>query len=574
MINGHARLGFEGERLSLRCLVSVRPRSGVQIPALTAQVARTSNPRGTTAMWVRDRLDGLWQDEDFEAWYPRDGRPGLSPAQLATVCVLQFLLNLSDRQAAEAVRCRLDFKYALALELDDPGFHHSVLGDFRDRLAKDDRADRLLDLALERLKAAGLVKARGRQRTDSTHILAAARELTRLELVLEAVRAAVEELARTAPGLLDGLVTAEWGERYGRQVRMCSQPSHPVTRLTQAGTDAADLLTRFQRHRPGHRPGPQLEALRQIMVQQFTVDARGRLRPRHEKDGLVPARVRIESPYDLEARWVRRGHTRWTGYLAHVTETCDDGSVNVITDVATVVSAADSQALPAIHARLKRRRLLPAQHLVDGGYTSVTGFDAATRTHKIALVGPLPANSSQQRARDAGFARENFIIDFDRREVTCPNGKVSGNWNEPPAMAPFTVVRFDKRQCGPCPEKSSCTSGAARTVNFLPRHLHELQARNRADQQDHQWKRLYASRSGVEGTVHELATSHRARRCRYHGTAKTHVQHVLTAIAINIERLSEQEPENSAYRPRPPTAFQQYLDARELPRPLWWRQGK
>jgi transposase len=104
-------------------------------------------------MWVRDQLDGLWCDEDFAAWYPRDGRPGLSPAQLATVCVLQFLLNLSDRQAAEAVRCRLDFKYALGLELDDPGFHHSVLGDFRDRLAQDDRADQLLDLALARLTA-------------------------------------------------------------------------------------------------------------------------------------------------------------------------------------------------------------------------------------------------------------------------------------------------------------------------------------------------------------------------------------------------------------------------------------
>jgi hypothetical protein len=89
-----------------------------------------------------DHLDGLWCDDDFASWYPRDGRPGLSRAQLATVCVLQFLLNLSDRQSAEAVRCRIDFKYALAMELDDPGFHHSVLTDFRERLCEDDRADR------------------------------------------------------------------------------------------------------------------------------------------------------------------------------------------------------------------------------------------------------------------------------------------------------------------------------------------------------------------------------------------------------------------------------------------------
>ena len=120
--------------------MSVRPRLGVEVPELTARVARASNPAGTTAMWVRDRLDGLWDDEDFASWYPRDGRPGISPAQLATVSVLQFLLDLSDRDAAEAVRCRIDFKYALGLDLDDPGFHHSVLGDFRDRLLEDDRA--------------------------------------------------------------------------------------------------------------------------------------------------------------------------------------------------------------------------------------------------------------------------------------------------------------------------------------------------------------------------------------------------------------------------------------------------
>ncbi|MFD0078146.1 transposase [Streptomyces sp. NPDC127166] len=127
-------------------------------------------------MWVRDHLDGLWSDEDFPSRYPRDGRPRLSPAQPATVCVLQFLLDLSDRQAAEAVRCRIDFTYALAMNLDDPGLHHSVLTDFRDRPGRDDRADQLLSLALDRLREAGMIKERGRQRTDSTQILSAAVE--------------------------------------------------------------------------------------------------------------------------------------------------------------------------------------------------------------------------------------------------------------------------------------------------------------------------------------------------------------------------------------------------------------
>jgi IS5 family transposase len=141
----------------------------------------------------------------------------------------KFLLGMSDRQAAEAVRCRIDFKYAMAMELDDPGFHHSVLADFRERLPQDDRADRLLDLALTRLKEAGLVRERTTQRTDSTHVLASVRDLTRLELVTEAVRAALEEVARTAGHLLVGLVDEDWGRRYGRPVRLGKNPTRPKT---------------------------------------------------------------------------------------------------------------------------------------------------------------------------------------------------------------------------------------------------------------------------------------------------------------------------------------------------------
>ena len=231
--------------------MSVRPRIGAEVPELTARVARASNPGGTTAMWVRDRLDGLWRDEDFQAWYPRDGRPGLSPVQLATVSVLQFLLDLSDPGAAEAVRCRIDFKYALGLDLDDPGFHHSVLGDFRDRLLEDGRADRLLDLALARLKEAGLVRERTSQRTDSTHVLAAVRDLTRLELVTEAVRAALEELARTAGHALEGLVDDDWGRRYGRPVRLGKNPTRPKTRISETGADARRLIEHLAASHPG-----------------------------------------------------------------------------------------------------------------------------------------------------------------------------------------------------------------------------------------------------------------------------------------------------------------------------------
>ncbi|MFJ8113592.1 transposase [Streptomyces sp. NPDC096132] len=154
------------------------------------------------------------------------------------------------------MRCRIDFKYALGLDLDDPGFHHSVLSDFRDRLLLEGRADRLLDLALARLKEAGLVRERTTQRTDSTHILAAVRDLTRLELLTEAMRAALEELARAADHALDGLVDEGWGRRYGRPVRLGKNPARPKTRMNTTGEDARRLLEHLSRNHPGLLGGP------------------------------------------------------------------------------------------------------------------------------------------------------------------------------------------------------------------------------------------------------------------------------------------------------------------------------
>ncbi|MFD9659625.1 transposase [Streptomyces mirabilis] len=174
--------------------------------------------------------------------------------------MLQFLLGLSDRQAAEAVRCRIVFKYAMAMELDDPGFHHSVLADFRDRLAEGDRADRLLDLALARLKEAGLVHERTTQRTDSTHVLAAVRDLTRLELITEAVRATLEEVAGTSPHLLDELVDEDWGPLRptgpaGQEPHQAQHqdPCHWKRRRPAPGTP---LPARSRPHVRSSHPGP------------------------------------------------------------------------------------------------------------------------------------------------------------------------------------------------------------------------------------------------------------------------------------------------------------------------------
>jgi IS5 family transposase len=447
--------------------------------------------------------------------------PASRPPSWPRSAYWEFLLDLSDRQAAEAVRCRIDFTYALAMELDDPGLPHSVLADFRDRLARGDHADRLLDLALARLKEAGLVRERGTQRTDSTHVLAAVRDLTRLELITEAVRAALEEIAGAAPQVLVGLVDEQWGRRYGRPVRLGKNPTRPKTRITNAGDDAFQLLEHLHTHGRDHAFGPRVQTLRQIVVPNYYRDAAGRLRWRTDDDGGLPPSSRaIVSPYDPTARYARRGQTtRWTGFLAHLTETCSPEGANVITDVATTAATtSDAQALPGIHTRLKCRGLLPAEHLVDGGYTSLIHLEHASRQHQVTVTGPLPGNPTRQHRRNEGFGRDDFHIDFDRRQVTCPQGQVSRGWHGPyptssPTAAPLIVARFTKAQCQPCPVRSQCTTSrdGARNVGFPPQELRDLQVRVRAEQHSPDWQSRYAVRSGVESTVNEFAHGHGMR---------------------------------------------------------------
>ena len=147
--------------------MSLHPSPIGQIPGETQRVAHAAFPRGTVVTRLRDEFSELYCDEDFQALYPRRGQPGLAPWRLALVTVLQFLEHLSDRQAADAVRSRIDWKYALGLELGDPGFHFSVLTEFRARLLAGQAEYLLLDRMLVHFKACGLIRLRGRQRVKS-----------------------------------------------------------------------------------------------------------------------------------------------------------------------------------------------------------------------------------------------------------------------------------------------------------------------------------------------------------------------------------------------------------------------
>ena len=198
--------------------MSLHPEPIGEIPAETVRVARAAFPKGNVVMRLRDEFSVLYQDEDFRRFYPTRGQPALAPWRLALITVFQFLEHLSDRQAADAVRARIDWKYALGLELTDPGFHFSVLTEFRARLVAGQAEHLLLDMMLERFKARGLVKARGKQRTDSTHVLGAVHDLHLLELVAETLRATLDDLAAVVPDWVRGIAQPAWFERYAHRI--------------------------------------------------------------------------------------------------------------------------------------------------------------------------------------------------------------------------------------------------------------------------------------------------------------------------------------------------------------------
>lgn len=169
--------------------MSLKPQVIQEVPELTRRVAHAAFPKGSPYLTLRDELGTIFEDDDFVNLYPQKGQPALPPWRLALVTILQFRENLSDRQAAEAVRSRIDWKYLLGYELTDPGFHFSVLSDFRSRFLNGHEA-LLLDKLVQCCRGKGLFKERGQQRTDATRVLAAIRVMNRLELVGETMRAA------------------------------------------------------------------------------------------------------------------------------------------------------------------------------------------------------------------------------------------------------------------------------------------------------------------------------------------------------------------------------------------------
>jgi transposase len=523
--------------------MSLKPAALDDIPEETARVAHAAFPHSNIYLKVRDQLGPLYQDETFAELFPTRGRPVESPGRLALITVFQFAENLSDRAAADAVRSRIDWKYALGLELTDPGFDYSVLTEFRARLVASDQARLIFDTLLERLRDAKLVKTRGRQRTDSTRVLAAVHDYNRLECVWEAMRWALNSLAKVAPEWMRQQAPPGWYDRYARRpegFRLAEAERN--TLFEQIGTDGHVLLdAALAPSMAGcFREIAAIEVLRQIWIQQF-YQAEGVVR-RRESNNHPPAKLMIYSPYDTDARLAAKREQEWQGYKVHLTETVEEDGPQLITDVQTAPAPeTDKEALPEVQARLAVRELLPEQHLVDAGYVTAKHIVESQKKHGIKLVGPIMEEPSWQANAGKGFAAADFEIDWENKRAICPQGKVSSNWQ--PWQADYGMeivyIHFLKRDCSVCPSRDDCTRAKSqrRTITVNAQPYHEAIQEARARQRTEAFKEQYHARAGIEGTISQAVHVTGMRRARYRGLAKTKLQHFATAAALNVLRL-------------------------------------
>jgi transposase len=411
--------------------MSLHPLSQYIVPAETAKVARAIFPKGNLCITMADRIRPFLCDQDFSALFSSQGQPGASPLRLAVVTILQYVEGLTDRQAADAVRSRIDWKYLLCLELTDTGFDRTVLSEFRTRLIEG-QAERLV----------------------FEHLLV-------------------------------------WCQQQG-------------------------------------------------WLQQYYMSD-DRIQWRTEQ-GIPPATVMISSPYDLDAHYSKKNTTSWVGYKVHVSETCEPNSVHLITNVETTTATiADGDVTESIHTSLERQNLLPNQHIVDTGYLDAELLVTSQSRHQVELLGPTRSDLRWQAKAGNGFAASDFQVDWQQQIAICPQGKTSTCWS--PAIDgrnnEVIKIKFARPDCANCQSLDLCTRSKEkrRSITLRPEEQYKALQSARQQAMTDEYKADYALRAGIEGTLSEGIRAHGLRRTRYIGLAKTHLQHLMTATAINFKRI-------------------------------------
>jgi transposase len=339
-----------------------------------------------------------------------------------------------------------------------------------------------------------------------------------------------------------------WYERYGNRFekeRFPKAKTKQIELAEQIGTDGWILFQKLIQsdQAPTSYPHDAIQILRQVWLQNYYIDEQDEIRWRRDDD-TPPAGQSIYSPYDPEARAGKKRSTIWVGYKAHMTETCDENHPHLIVHVETTNATVPDHALvETIHTALDRQQSLPSEHFVDTGYVDALNIVTSQQDHQIDLLGPVMPDTQWQALQQTGYDLSQFGLDWQQQQATCPEGKTSLYWHEGRTLYddPVINIRFSGKDCHPCPARQRCTRSKVhgRALHVRPKAEHEALQQRREQQQTEAFKEKYKKRAGVEGTISQGVRLCDVRRSRYIGLAKTHLQHIITAAALNLIRVVE-----------------------------------
>ena len=477
---------------------------------------------------------------DMEKMYCLDnGRTAEEPVRMLATTILQFMERTPDRQATEACNFDLRWKLALGMDADEPAFHHTSLVKFRERLLAHGMERLGFEVVLEKMRAAGYLPKRSRQRLDSTHILGVVSHMSRLECVRQAIRSALEELAHDEK-LARPAAWPAWWERYVES-RIDYKSSGEIMgqKMLQAGEDAREALSWINRLPASNRDGKAVRILRSVFETNFEIN----------KDGSVTKRRAqptgaIQNPHNPDAQWSSKDALKtkaWVGHKAQVAETVQDEArkpgeptKSVITSIVTQnASESDKAGMTAVFNEQEQLGLAKPETLyADGGYVAGPTLAKANAECRE-LMGPAPTSP------DRGvYSADAFQVNDEQRHAVCPTGKASTQCARL-VKKKTGAITYRFKWCGLCQScavKKVCLHKGERDRVLRVNEHHTLTQARRKLMRTEEFKKDMHHRNGIEGTHSELVRGYGLRQARYRGSNKTRLQNYFIGAACNIKR--------------------------------------
>lgn len=477
---------------------------------------------------IKQEIGPLIKDSDFESMYKDGGRPPVSPRMLILVLLMQFLEGLSDRAAVRNLKFRLDWKIAFGLAVDFEGVHSSTLTYFRDRLLANEKASLVFDRILEHLKRCGLIRAGGKQRIDSTHVVGAVRELSRIELLRETLRLFCQD-AEAFKSTMDESILGIYQSCMDRISIYGMSSEEKKAAIERAGISMRALICWVESNSElvilvGKES---FKTLKTVFSQNFTETS---MEQPPELIRIATGAGHVCNPHDPEAEFANKGKKGWLGYKVQVAETvCTEGH-NFITHI-DLESATnfDGDCVQGVVAGLEEKGVPPSELYGDTHYNTSANIESLAG-HGIELKGPVIPATKSKTEKDIGFT-----VLLDEQKVICPQGVESKHFHVDPRKK--LSASFPQQTCAICPRRETCKPNPRGKIYEQKVENKTLNER-REKLNDPAYKKDLFHRNGIEGTLSGLVRGQRMRRSRYRGMAKSRLQMKMTGAAANILRLS------------------------------------